>query len=96
MSLFLVRYGDGNAEQLCLDGKTSDQDLWSPEVEGGAISRQLEALGVQVLSADHTEVVDGVLVNIHPLAASGRAQRILAATYFMTAHEEAAPTQVLR
>lgn len=91
MSIFLVRYDDGDAELLCLDGTTPEQDLWSTEIMGGMISRHLEELGVQVLPADHTEVVDGILVNIHPLVASGRAQRILATTYFMTLEEDHAP-----
>ena len=96
MSIFLVRYHDGDAEQLCLDGTTTEQDLWSAEITGGMISRHLQELEVQVLPADHTEVVDGILVNIHPLVASGRAQRILATTYFMVSEKDHAPTQVLQ
>ncbi|MDR6830921.1 hypothetical protein J2X48_004535 [Bosea sp. BE271] len=96
MSIFLVRYDDGDAEQLCLDGSATDRDLWSAEIDGGMISRHLDALGVTVLDADHTEMVDGVLVNIHPLVVSGRAQRILATTYFMGSEQDHAPTQVLQ
>lgn len=82
MGILLVRVGNGS-EQLVLEGASKAEDLWSSEFIEGEITEQLETLGVQVLAADHTQVVDGAVVNIHPLATSGRAQRILAVTYFM-------------
>ena len=95
MSILLVRVGGEGFEQLCLEGPGEAEDLWSASVTEGEISEQLEALGVQVLPADHTQVVDGEEVNVHPLVLTGRAQRILAATYFLDADQEYPLSQVL-
>lgn len=94
MSILLVRVGN-DSEQLVLEGASKTEDIWSSEFIEGKITEQLEALGVQVLAPDHTQVVDGEVVNIHPLTMTGRAHRILAATYFLDGVQEYLISQVL-
>jgi hypothetical protein len=94
MTIFLIRMGD-KSEHLVLEGSCEEEDFWSSEFLESEITEQLEALAVEVVPADFTEVVDGVLVNIHPLALSARARHILASTYSLGNGIDP-PSQMLR
>lgn len=90
MGIILIRHDNGS-EQLCLEAQSEAENVWSSEVGDGMLSRHLNSLGVNILPADFDEVVDGLGVAIHPLAMSGRAQSILASTYFMGSEQDGLP-----
>lgn len=90
MGIFLVRVDDVS-EQLILEGRSKVEDVWSGDFTAGEISRQLADLGVTILPPDHTQEVDGSVVNIHPLQMSGRVQRMLATTYFLDDASQGSP-----